>query len=205
MRAVSIKRAFLLFLAGLVLSAGGYYVYVRHITTNFHMVVRGKVYRSAQPTMGELEAWINKYGIKTVVNLGAGITKGADTEESAVAQRTGARVVYIHLPNLKLPEPALLMQLADVLDTAEQPILLHCREGADRTGLASVMAAMAVGGKSYDRAREQMDIRFLHMDNDPTHVGGVLQQYEDYCHSQSSGRGGWKEFRYWLYNAYRDS
>ena len=62
---------------------------------------------------------------------------------------------------------------------------------------------MALGGKSYDRAREQLGIRHMHLYTDSTHIGGVLLQYEDYCRARGSGTGGWKEFRHWVFNVYR--
>jgi hypothetical protein len=83
--------------------------------------------------------------------------------------------------------------------------LIHCREGADRTGVASVMARMAVGGKTYDRSREQLDIRFLHMDDDAGHIGGVLEEYEQYCRQSGTGTGGWREFRDWVFSVYQPS
>ena len=75
----------------------------------------------------------------------------------------------------------MLMRLAKEIETAAKPMLIHCQQGADRSGLASVMARMAVGGKPYDRAKEQMGLKFLHIDPSSEHVGAVLTEYEDYC------------------------
>jgi len=97
------------------------------------------------------------------------------------------------------------LRLADEIESAEKPLLLHCQQGADRSGLASVMARMAIGGKSYDRAKEQMGLKFLHIDPSPEHVAAVLTQYEDYCRRQQVGTGGWPEFRHWIFNVYHPS
>ncbi|HUU32276.1 MAG TPA: tyrosine-protein phosphatase [Phycisphaerae bacterium] len=197
-----IRRGIILVLAAFLLGAGGYIVYILYITNGFDFVVRGKVYRSAQPDKETMTRWVVKYGIKTIVNLRAGITDDPNDPVALAAEKAGAMTIFICLPNTKLPKSPNLMYLADVIETAPEPILLHCREGADRTGLASAMAAMALGGKSYDRAREQMGIRHLHLYTDSTRIGGVLLQYEDYCRARGSGTGGWKEFRHWIFNVY---
>jgi len=195
----------LIVVAGLTLLASGFYVYTRFITDNFHVVVPQKVFRSAQPDTDELQAWTEAYGLKTIVNLCGESSTPSYLEEVDAARQVGAEIVNIRLPNKSLPESPCLMQLADVLEEAEKPLLLHCSEGADRTCLASVMARMAVGGKSYDRAKEQMSIRFLHVDQDPEHIAGVLRQYEQYARLNQTGTGGWREFRHWLFHVYNPS
>src|SRR4051812_42767439 len=39
------------------------------VGTNFHVIMPGKAYRCAQPGPDDLREWVEKYGIKTVVNL----------------------------------------------------------------------------------------------------------------------------------------
>jgi protein tyrosine/serine phosphatase len=191
--------------AALAVAAGGYYAYARFAAVNFGVVEPGQVYRSAQPSPERLKAWIARYGLKTIINLRTDIENADYAAESAAAAQAGAAAIHIRLPSTDLPESPRLMYLADLLESAPRPMLLHCREGADRTGLASVMARMAVGGKPYDEARGQMSIRFFHVDNDPEHVAGVLQQYEAWCRAQGAGTGGWREFRQWLFNVYKPS
>ncbi len=188
----------------LLLGSCGYYVYVRYILMNFHFVVRDEVYRSAQPSPGQLAEWISQYGLKTILNL-RGESYARFTEEEDVAREHGAAFITIGLSSDELPTSVQLMRLAEVLETAEKPLLLHCQEGADRSGLASVMARMAVGGKPYDRAEEQMGLKFLHIDPAPDHVAAVMTEYEDYCRDQNVGTGGWAEFRQWIFHVYRPS
>jgi protein tyrosine phosphatase (PTP) superfamily phosphohydrolase (DUF442 family) len=187
-----------------LLGVGGYYVYVRYVTTNFDYVVRGQVYRSAQPSPGQLEGWIQKYGLKTIINL-RGENFSDYAAEVAAAKQYGATLIDISLPTTQMPKSPQLMRLADALETAERPILLHCREGADRTSLASVMARMAIGGKTYERGKDMMSVKFLHVDTMAGHVASVLQEYEAYCRDQGVGTGGWPEFRHWVFNGYKPS
>jgi protein tyrosine/serine phosphatase len=190
--------------AALLLAVAGYYFYVRHVLVNFHMVVRGQVYRSAQPSPEQLESWIHQYGLKTIVNL-RGESYSLLPEEEAAVRRGGARLVTISMTSTRLPESPMLMRLAEEIESCEKPMLIHCQQGADRTGLASVMARMAIGGKTYERSREQMGIKFLHVDLSDEHVGAVLGEYEKYCSEQNIGTGGWTEFRYWIFNVYHST
>lgn len=198
-----ILRWVLLAVAAPILGVAGFFFYRGVLITNFDCVVPGKVYRSAQPSPAQLKRWIDEYGLKTVINLRHDAPKTGLAEETAAAEAAGATIINIRLSSTKLPEPADLVRLADVLETAPQPLLLHCKFGADRSGVASVMARMAVGGKSYARSREQLDIRFLHVDSNPAHIEGVLLRYEQWCRDHHEDTGGWTEFRRWLAEDYR--
>jgi protein tyrosine/serine phosphatase len=186
------------------LGTGGYYVYVRYVTANFHCVEPGEVYRSAQPSPGQLAKWIQRYGLKTILNL-RGESSRDLVSEKAVADQYGVALINVGLPNHKPPEASQLMHLAEAIEAAQRPFLLHCLAGADRSGLASVMARMAIGGMPYDRSREQMDIKYLHVDTPADHVADVLDEYEEYCRAQGTGTGGWPEFRYWVFHVYKAS
>jgi len=191
----------LLFVSGLL--GGGYFTYVRFVTTNFHTVVPGVVYRAAQPSPENMRIWTGTYGLKTVINL-RGMWKEAPfyIAEIATAKALEIEHIDIRFPGIGLPTENSLRRFVAALENAPKPILLHCRMGADRAGVGSVMAAMALGGESYQKALAQMSIRYLHFDNSPQKIAGLLQQYEAYCRSRSVGTGGWNEFRAWAMHVY---
>jgi protein tyrosine/serine phosphatase len=188
----------------LVALAGGTVSYERFINDNFHVVIAGKVYRSAQPDEDEVREWVSSYGLKTIINL-RGDRKNSDVKEvAATAKELNVKYVAFSLPNTRLATAESLQQVAVTLETAQQPFLIHCKAGADRTGLASVMAAMAIGGQTYQQAKRQLSPLYLHFDYDPQHIGGVADQYERYCREKAGGNtGGWREFRQWLFTEYR--
>ena len=49
-----------------------------------------------------------------------------------------------------------------ILRDAPKPLLIHCRSGADRTGLASVIYQAVIKGMDEDRAESQLSLRFGH-------------------------------------------
>ncbi len=182
---------------------GAAYVYQRWLLTNFHVVVPGKVYRSAQPSPAQIRNWAQRYGLKTIVNLrGAGDAEHYVNEHKA-ARSAGLRLVPIRLSARDLPSRPALLELIDVLETGQKPMLIHCFAGADRTGMASVLAAMAVGGEPYDQARKQMSWRYLHVDDNPEHIAGLLHQYEQWCAQNGRDTAGWQQFRRWAVEDYR--
>jgi hypothetical protein len=90
-----------------------------------------------------------------------------------------------------------------VLDHAEPPLLLHCRQGADRTGLAAVAVLLLQTDTDLLTARRQLGLRYGHvavqraahldrfydlyaewlLNNGLTHSPGVFRQWaeEEYC------------------------
>ncbi len=187
-------------LAALV-AAGGYYVWVRVLHTNFHPVVPGQVYRSAQPSPGQVVAWAKEHNLRTVVNL-RGDGEEFYPAERAAADRAGIQLVTVRLQAGRVPSATALRRLIEVLEGAPRPLLLHCRDGADRAGVASVLAAMAVGKQPYQQARAQLSARYLHVGGAGAAISGLLDQYEVHCRRSELGTGGWEQFRDWALRVY---
>ncbi len=104
--------------------------------SNLHTVIPGKVYRCAQCSGKELEGIVHRLGIETVVNLrGSAVSLPWYTEESRATHRLNVCQEDIALSAARLPSVHEIRRLIEVLDAAQYPILLHCRHGADRTGL----------------------------------------------------------------------
>lgn len=169
---------------------------------NFHAVVEGQVYRSAQPSPSQLEAWTRKYGLKTVACLRGKTDK--DQNEDQTAKDLG--LVFfdkeVRCSAEDLPSALWARKMVDILEKAPRPILIHCAAGADRTGVASVMAAMAVGGQSYKDARSQLSIRYGHVNDNQNYIGGFLLAYEEYCRQNHLDTGGWAQFKDWATQTY---
>ena len=101
-----------------------------------------------------------------------------------------------------MPTRKKMLQFIEWIEESPKPILIHCRRGADRTGLACVIGAMALGGWTYEEARPQLSLRYWHVNNDPRHVDGPLLMYEDYREKEGADTGGWPEFRKWVVEHY---
>lgn len=131
---------------------------------NFHEVDPGKLYRSAQLTGPELEHAIQKLGIRSVINL-RGPNPGKDwyDGEVQVTRAHGVRQFDIPMRADRIPHRKRLLELLDALESAERPILVHCRAGADRTGEASAIYQMEYMGKTREEALEMLTLKYDHL------------------------------------------
>lgn len=189
--------------AVLGLAAGGYYFYRRVLTDNFGAVVPGRVYRSAQPSPEDLKRWARRYGLKTVVNLRGQSSLAFYRRERRAARQAGLKMFDVRFSAISHPPVPELEKLIRILeDKTLHPLLIHCEGGADRTGVASVLAAMAVGQQPYHQAREELSLARLHLGSDPDQIEGFLERYEQWCRRQGWGTGGWEQFRRWSLEVY---
>ena len=149
---------------GLPLGAALIWLAALLLTSNFHAVEEGVLYRSSQMTGLELKKAIERYGIRTVINLrGSHPSDHWYDEEIAVSTGAGAAHADLALSARSELSDQELNQLTTLLRDSPRPILVHCRSGADRTGLASALYEYSIAGKSAEKAREQLSFRFGHI------------------------------------------
>ncbi|MEX6507081.1 tyrosine-protein phosphatase [Jiella sp. M17.18] len=140
---------------------GGYSGYL-HLVGNIHVVEPGELYRSATLPTERLDRLMAEKGIRTIVNLRGGNGDAWWKAERAVAEKHGADFVSFHLSADRQPTPETMRQLAFILKNAPKPILVHCKAGADRAGLASAIYELAVDGDPAVDADKQLSFRYGH-------------------------------------------
>ena len=137
---MSIFKRLALAVAIVLLIPLGLIGYQAAFTSNFHEILPGQFYRSAQLTPGELNQRISQYGIRTVVNLrGTQDNPGWYDDERRVAASRGVELVDFPMSSSQRLSPERALALLELMRNAPKPILVHCLAGADRTGLASVI------------------------------------------------------------------
>jgi predicted protein tyrosine phosphatase len=130
---------------------------------NKHVVVPGRVYRSAQLKPGQLEAFVRAHGIRTVVNLRGRPFLEWYPAEMQATQKLGISQEDITTSANRLPSPGEVRRLIEVFERSEHPLLIHCQQGADRTGLAAAMYQLLYTDASYGDARSQCSLRYGHL------------------------------------------
>jgi protein tyrosine phosphatase (PTP) superfamily phosphohydrolase (DUF442 family) len=113
---------------------------------NFHVLIPGEAYRSAQLSAPDLERAIERLELRSVVNL-RGAMEGMSwyENERRVTETRGVALYSIRLSADRLPSRGELTGLMEILKRAERPLLLHCRGGTDRSGLASAVLLLLEG------------------------------------------------------------
>jgi protein tyrosine/serine phosphatase len=130
---------------------------------NEDVVEPGQLYRSAQLTAPELQDEITRNGIRTVLNL-RGENKASlwYQKELSLCDEDGVRHIDVHMSGKHLPTPVEVDKLLDALQTAPRPILVHCLNGSDRTGLASCIFLIDQEHVPWKQAEDALSLRFGH-------------------------------------------
>lgn len=131
---------------------------------NFHPVVAGEVYRSAQPTPERIAEYQKNYAIKTIINL-RGENAGSSWYDKEVAEslRLGINHVNFRMSARRELTMAQFDDLMALLRTVEKPVLIHCMSGADRSGLVSALYVAGVAGLGEEEAESQISFRYGHI------------------------------------------
>ena len=114
---------------------------------NLHRVTP-KLYRSAQP---EEQGWasLEKLGIRTVLSLRA-------FHPDSIPKHSGLIAKRISFKSWHPEEEDVVSFLRIAHDPANQPLLVHCQHGADRTGMLIAIERMVSEGWSREDAIREM-------------------------------------------------
>lgn len=151
---IGIGAAGLIFIGALIC----YYALGDRYPQRFGVVVPGKIYRSAQPNPHGLQRVQQDIGIKTIINLRGEHVYKRDRhcrQEAHFAKKNGIKVVVIGFRNPPTDEN--VRDLLNVLDGPKnRPILIHCKQGLERTGLAVAVYRLERMGWTTGQAVREM-------------------------------------------------
>jgi protein tyrosine/serine phosphatase len=120
-----------------------------------------RMWRSNQPSPEQLEDW-HKIGIRTVFNLRGDVPASFTEMERVTCERLGMTCHFLKIESRGAPDPVLLRQAYGLFKSSEYPALLHCKSGADRAGLMSVLYLYMIEGVPLAEARKQLSWNYLH-------------------------------------------
>lgn len=156
---------------------------LRHLWTNEKEIGAG-VTRANHPTRARLKRFKRRGG-KTVLSLRGAMHMAQNVLEVEDCRALGLEFISMSMTSGKLPEKETVLELIDVLETAERPILMHCKSGADRTGLAAGIYLLHFEGASPKEAARQLTWRHAH--NRFSHKGQLKQFFEQYQPAYEAG------------------
>ncbi|NBZ88737.1 fused DSP-PTPase phosphatase/NAD kinase-like protein [Stagnihabitans tardus] len=170
------------------------HAFLRVLWSNLHQIAPG-VWRSNQPSPGRLATWARRLGLKTVINLRGRPQEGFFLFEQEATERLGLTRIDLSFSARRAPHGWQLVELVDLLTGLQKPVLIHCKSGADRTGLAAAIYLLAVEGKSLQEAMGQLSLRYLHLRRSKT---GIMDEIL-LCYGEEA-RG--RSFRQWAEEDY---
>lgn len=134
------------------------------IQGNFHSVVKGVIYRSAQPSAADITDDAKHFGIKSIINLrGENIGQSWYDNELNAARTLGIQHIDFRMSASKELTDAQVSKLADLMKNTPKPVLIHCKSGADRTGLASAIYLSKLAKQDVEVAEGQLSFRYGHI------------------------------------------
>lgn len=157
------RRRIIVVLVGLLLAglAGGIYYYDHYLPYwHWRTVEDGKFYRSSWLPPDDLDEAIDKFGLKTVINLRAVRERKMGDWYEKQKQVTGAKGVRLLDIPLEAGTPPTPEQVAEILavldDERNLPAMAHCYHGSIRASAAEGLYRREYLGESGAEANEKV-------------------------------------------------
>jgi hypothetical protein len=135
---------------------------------NWGVVEEGKVFRSAHPRGAQFSYAADRYGLKSVLILTGSVPDELNRELDEAGKRD-ITTLFLPISDKEAPSDENLLQIVKFLADAPKPLLLHCRAGADRTGLVSAIHRhFFMGAPLADAKSDMLSWRWGHLSFGPT-------------------------------------
>ena len=112
--------------------------------------VSDQLYRGAQPIAGGIRK-LSELGIKTIVNL-----RGEEDliiGEKKETESAGLHYFNVPMPGLSAPSDEQVARVMAIINNPDnQPVFIHCKRGANRTGTIGAIYRISRDGWTADRA-----------------------------------------------------
>lgn len=156
---------------------------------NFHAVVPGHCYRCGQPTADFLATVSRTHGIRAIINLrDENDDEPWYQEEKEAAKRLGIQLINAGLSSSEMPPKEDFAKFILALEACPEPMLIHCCNGNDRTGMASALYLLMRTDTTLPEARRHLSLRYGHFRwGKAGCLQRMLDSYEAYLASNNLG------------------
>lgn len=172
----------------LVIILVGKYVYDMNINHNFETITENKVYKSGVIPPDQIESYVKKHKIKSIVDLrfpgtndlvnNPEIPKELTEEQEAVEKIGG--INYFNNGSDQVPKQENLDRFFEIMDNKDNyPVLIHCYHGVGRAEMYSALYRIEYEGWSNEEARKEVRalVKWSSFD-DGTPKGEYLKAYK---------------------------
>jgi protein tyrosine/serine phosphatase len=150
------------------------HAFLRVWWTNAHWI-SDEMVRTNQPWPYQIRGWA-KRGIKTIVNLRGGLGSSFHQLERDACAQAGITLENFLVTSRGAPTLEQVRGAKELFERIQYPALMHCKSGADRAGLMSVLYLHFRKGEPIETARRMLSLRFGHVRQGKT---GVIDYYFD--------------------------
>jgi protein tyrosine phosphatase (PTP) superfamily phosphohydrolase (DUF442 family) len=162
--------------------------------TNFHKL-DADVWRHNHPSPARL-AQLKAMGAVSVLTL-RGSTSPPSVIEARACAELGLTFRALEMRATILPRREALLGLLDAFREMPKPMVVHCKSGSDRTGLASVLYLHVFKGVALPEARGQLSLRYIHNPLGRARViNRLLDAYDAEHRATGIGFENWLRDRY---------
>jgi protein tyrosine/serine phosphatase len=131
------------------------------------------VWRGPQPNPFHIRSFARK-GFKTLLNLRGHTVYGSYDLEKIYAAKYGLTMIDLPLYSGGAPRKEQLYKLRDTFKTMQRPVLMHCKSGAGRAGLASALYLIMAEHAPVEVAVKQLSRSYGHIKYSKT---GILDLF----------------------------
>jgi protein tyrosine phosphatase (PTP) superfamily phosphohydrolase (DUF442 family) len=163
---------------------------LRVVLPNCHRV-DDDLYRSGHPHTWRL-ARLRAGGLQSVLSLRGDPECLPNMIERDACSRLGLMLRFVELRTTSLPRRETLLDLVAQLREMPKPMLVHCKSGADRTGLAVTLYRHVLRGEPLAKARRALNWRYGHLG---LGAAGVVHRLLDAYGTEAAATGiGFEEW-----------
>jgi undecaprenyl-diphosphatase len=173
----------------LIIAGASYLILTRK---NIHLVSSNRlppIYRSAQLSHDDLERLIKSKNINLILNLRGESQEEYYIEEKNLAEHLGLEYYAHGFSVYRPPDRERFLSILEVLDYAKstnKKILIHCKAGADRTGLISAISQIYLYNFPVDKAlHSSLSWRYGHWPDPNGPLEQILIRYRKVEHEMN--------------------
>lgn len=135
----------------------------------------GGMFRENQPNPERVAVWAQE-GIRTVINLRGQSHVGFYLLEREACEQHGLNLYNFRMFSRDVHTVYKLRAVRQLFDKIEYPAVMHCKSGADRAGIMSVLYRHFKMGETIEQAVSQLSLRYGHFKSGKT---GMLDFFFD--------------------------
>ena len=109
-------------------------------------------------------------GIKTNINLRGDSPKGFYLLEKEACEKHGITMIDFRVYSRDTHTREKIRAAKELFESIEYPAVMHCKSGADRTGIMGVLYRHFRMGDTIEEAMEQLKFKYLHVKQGKTGV-----------------------------------